>query len=198
MGRKRKPARQFHRPGALTAPEHGILTDGGEGMALLGEEIPQIPDVDLRAAWERHRAELLAEFIGQWPGRRPAGFWKFDIGPAEANLPEWWRGDWWREFEFLDARGLISGDERLRFGGQHFKQPYDLGGRTPEEAAVELIQFQATARYPKSARDLNRWSEEWAFRGRWHAAHGRADLGEFYSIASQGLQALAEERETKT
>jgi hypothetical protein len=57
--------------------------------------------------WQRHGAELLAEFVRRNPGHRPRAWWKFDNISGRPNEGE-------SETEFLKRHDLIQPSEERR------------------------------------------------------------------------------------
>ena len=66
-------------------------------------------EAELRAAWQAHQRELLAEI--PWPGCRPWGFFRCELG-IEPQTPL-------EGIEVLDTHGLLSPEDILAIETRH-------------------------------------------------------------------------------
>lgn len=80
------------------------------GMNLVHESDELWPVEEMREAWRANRSALTASF--DQPGRRPYGFWRFDVGLTPEAVPNWQD----EEIAQLEQRGLLTVDERVRLG----------------------------------------------------------------------------------
>ena len=75
----RRPTRQMVAPVAELSD--GCRQHLFDGFSFIGEGYPDSDPTALeriRADWQRHRDELLREWIAERPGSRPWGWWAFD------------------------------------------------------------------------------------------------------------------------
>lgn len=75
----RRPTRQMVAP--VAAMSDGCRQHLFDGFSFIGEGYPDSDPTALermRADWQRHRDELLAEWIASRPGERPFVWWLFD------------------------------------------------------------------------------------------------------------------------
>ncbi len=82
-----RPPKQLlrRRPGSDSPRIREYLLTGHDWNFLDG---PDPASVDLKAAWEELRDELLAEHIAEHPGTRPRAWWRFDApGPRRQINP---------------------------------------------------------------------------------------------------------------
>jgi hypothetical protein len=144
------------------------------GAAILGDP-PEWSDAEARAAWQLHRAELMAEVAKDWPGERPWGYWRFDLHQEKPT-------DWWREFELLDGLGLIDADERLRFGNL----------RCPALSSVAELNAGVVVEGAKAhdAYMLRRTIGESAFRAAWFEK-SHPEQARFHQEVADGLKTVA-------
>jgi hypothetical protein len=76
---------------------HHICT--GRNLVCVPDEPDLVGSPDLWAAlWDRHREQLLAEWVRESPGSRPPAFWRWDHG---MEPPE-------DEREYLAAHGMLT------------------------------------------------------------------------------------------
>ena len=59
--------------------------------------------------WDHNAADLVAEFVKQWPGCRPSCWWKYSAPRMQiADMPVDWHGKWFME-ELRDPRKRLAG-----------------------------------------------------------------------------------------
>lgn len=103
--------------GHLTKWQRYKLIHGGFGLA----HDPFENEEEEKKAWVQNRDRLLAEYIKEHPGSRPAAFWKFDCAKdlrvvGESSWPDS-KGVWHTKkefesgFEFLKRKGLLRPGE---------------------------------------------------------------------------------------
>ena len=91
MPTRRRKILPYRIGGRLNDGQRSLLLTGCPFFAVPGEPLFESADEE-RAAWQRHRAELMAdrEFNVCSPGRRPWGFWRFDCNLKPTGWPQEW------------------------------------------------------------------------------------------------------------
>ena len=140
------------------------------GPALMPAGAPDLPFPDwigAKQAWQRHKADLLAQWCQ--PGQRPWGFW-FDLG---LDPP-----DEYEEIAALLDRGLIDADEalaierRLPFLGEKAHAMFAIDRSQPSHSNVQ-------SRLSVAVLALGD-----ALAAKWHLWRGRPECAEQYLRAS--------------
>jgi hypothetical protein len=81
MPTKRRCFSRFAQP-TLSAGLWALLNDAEPPAEGNPFELLALRDAGLRELWHEHREQVLADFIDQWPGCRPALWWQYDA-PAD-------------------------------------------------------------------------------------------------------------------
>jgi hypothetical protein len=90
---------------SLSDDDHWSICRGTNFIRVPGEkELRDTPSLWQRL-WTAHRDELLAEWVGRFPGTRPEAYWRFEPISRKRKSDE-------TEVAFLDRLGLIDDKEQ--------------------------------------------------------------------------------------
>jgi hypothetical protein len=120
IGKARNPAVDFGRYRVSLTFKHDFFGD-------LGGVIPR--QDELKQAWRILRSSILDKFLLDHPqhaGRRPWGFWVFDLGMDEAP-------DWDAQERYLKQHGLLTPEEERVLAQRREQQGRSTDGRTRAE-----------------------------------------------------------------
>ncbi len=146
----------------------GALSNAQRQLLLYDQVFLETPgeagfdnDQQARAAWRAHSAELMAEF-GDQPGRRPAGWWAYEV---RIDPP----AHWYQEAGELEERNLLSKDEEFRLE------------RDRRELAANQGDFaSAMFTHKWSPYLLREYEARFRFAAAWHRRRGRVELAAKY------------------
>lgn len=116
------------------------------------------------AAWNKHRAELLATCQ---PGHRPYAFWKFDV---LVDPPV----SWWQEARLLVQHSLLTAEEELAM--ERVRLVLD---------PAKLPAGTAHLDYSRSV--LKHMLSEHSFAAEWHRRRGRGDIADAHAAEAERI-----------
>jgi hypothetical protein len=122
----------------------------------------------MRAAWRKHRAELMATPELK-PGRRPWAFFVLELGcdPGPAR-------EWSGQLDALMDRGLIGAEEAIGIEALH----PELSPTTAREFCQSFENEKVVRAMGLDDYLLGRQASEFAAAARWHEWRGRPEVAE--------------------
>jgi len=135
-------------------------------------------DRQMRSLWNRHRSELMLE--GTAPGRRPYGFYKYDLGITSPC-------HWWQELQILIDRDLLTGEEA--FAVETVRDVL-----SPNQSRNSGFEDKDTiARMGLSEPVLRHVQAEFGAASCWHRSRGRAELATQYQLRGDTINSYLSE-----
>ena len=165
----------------------GGLTDEQRDCLLYGfsSESANPEGSEMRAAWSRCHAELMADpELGS--GRRPRGFYLFDL---KVEVPR----RWWNELELLDDLKLLDRAEEFTI---ELRTPILATTQVPEFNVV-FLQATAIQSMQLSRSVLSDLQEQFCFVAQWHRKRDRPELATKYTRCAATISAVLGEPEEK-
>jgi hypothetical protein len=182
--RRREQRTGFGR--SLSDAQHDFLLHGFslfQKSRLQRTSFPMVPSTspftsesNARTAWQRHRAELLAE---HHPGERPSAFFEFDL-----RIPT--PSTWWEQLRTLLDHDLMPAEEQIAVESMHdVLDPLQSPGFN---SAFESEAGTCAANLGSAV--LHQLAQEFTFASEWHQRRGRAAVAERYGLRSSCLRAV--------
>jgi hypothetical protein len=128
-----------------------------------------------RAAWGRHRTILMSDHTR--PGKRPAGFYRFDL---EIDAPN----NWYQELRTLEERNLLTQEEAAAVEKIHpLLDPEQSPGLNASFEHPDRILEMELGHYM-----LSDMEKQFTFASEWHQRRGRPALAERYTCRASCLR----------